>query len=62
MHALNQRFEKARQRCRFDRGEITFLELLLYNMRHVQEHGAQLSMLLGQNGVSGPDWVTKAEE
>jgi hypothetical protein len=53
--------EKARQRCHFDWGEVTFLELLLYNMRHVQEHGAQLRMLLGQNDISVNDWVTIAE-
>jgi hypothetical protein len=27
------------------------LELQLYNLRHVQEHAAQLSLFLGQNGV-----------
>ncbi len=52
--------EKARQRCTFDWVEASFLELQLYNMRHVQEHGAQLSLLLGQHDVSGFDWVTKA--
>jgi hypothetical protein len=31
-------------------------------MRHVQEHAAQLNMLLGQNGVTGPDWVAKARD
>ncbi len=51
---------KAAQRCTFDWGEISFLELQLYTMRHVQEHAAQLSLLLGQNGVSGMDWVSKA--
>ena len=53
--------EKARQRCAFSWGEVTFLELLLYNMRHVQEHAAQLSLALGQKSVSAPDWVTKAK-
>jgi hypothetical protein len=52
---------KARQRCAFAWGEVTFLELLLYNMRHVQEHTAQLSLFLGQNGLSVPDYVTKAK-
>jgi len=32
---------------------ITFLELLLYTMRHVQEHAAQLCLFLGQHGVPG---------
>ncbi len=51
---------KAAQRCTVDWGEISFLELQLYTMRHVQEHAAQLSLLLGQNEVSGMDWVPKA--
>jgi hypothetical protein len=52
--------EKAYQICTFNWMEPTFLELQLYSMRHVQEHAAQLSLLLGQNGISGPDWVAKA--
>jgi hypothetical protein len=54
--------EKAHQICRFEWMEPTFLELQLYSMRHVQEHAAQLSLVLGQNGVSGPDWVAKARD
>ncbi len=53
--------EKARQRCRFSWGEVSFLELLLYNMRHVQEHAAQLNLILGQKIGSAPGWVTKAK-
>ena len=35
-------------------------ELLLYNMRHVQHHAAQLNMLLRQKtGSAPPDWVSK---
>ena len=30
---------------------ISYLELLLYTMRHVQEHAAQLSLFLGQHGI-----------
>ena len=54
--------EKANQICTFDWMEPTLLELQLYCMRHVQEHAAQLSLLLGQNGISGPDWVAKARD
>ena len=53
--------EKARQRCGFRWGEISFLELLLYNMRHVQEHAAQLNLMLGQKIGSAPGWVIKAK-
>jgi hypothetical protein len=52
--------EKARRVCTFEWMEPTFLELQLYSMRHVQEHAAQLNLLLGQNGVSGQDWVAIA--
>lgn len=42
---------------------FSFLELLLYTMRHVQEHAAQLSLFLGQSAVAGDllDWVPRAE-
>ena len=32
---------------------ISYLELLLYTMRHVQEHAAHLSLFLGQHSISG---------
>ncbi|HEU4782594.1 MAG TPA: DinB family protein [Ktedonobacterales bacterium] len=34
---------------------ISYLELLLYTMRHVQEHAAQLCLFLGQHGVPGAE-------
>jgi hypothetical protein len=40
--------DQANRICRFAWGELSFAELLLYNLRHVQEHAAQLSMFLGQ--------------
>lgn len=52
--------ETAQRRCRFGWGEVSFVELQLYSMRHVQEHAAQLNLLLGQRGVSGPNWVATA--
>ena len=53
--------ETAQRPCRFPWGELSFTELLLYNMRHVQEHAAQLNLLLGQKGASAPGWVAKAK-
>jgi hypothetical protein len=38
--------ERANQLCRFPWGKVPFGELLLYSMRHVQEHSAQLHMFL----------------
>jgi hypothetical protein len=53
--------ERAQQICPFPRREMSFAELLLYNMRHVQEHGAQLSMVLGQGAGLEARWVAKAK-
>lgn len=53
--------DKARQRCRFAWGEVSFAELLLYNMRHVQEHAAQLNLILGQRIGLASGWVTEAK-
>jgi hypothetical protein len=52
--------ERAQQRCVYDWMQPTYLELQLYNMRHVQEHAAQLNLVLGQHGVTGMDWVASA--
>jgi hypothetical protein len=45
---------------------ISYLELQLYKLRHVQEHAAQLSMFLGQHAIPDEalDWVplAKADE
>jgi DinB family protein len=51
--------EKAQQHCRFGWGECSFLELLMYNMRHTQEHASQLNLHLGNKGVSVQDYVTQ---
>src|SRR2546423_5840439 len=40
--------EQAERPCAFSWGEMSFAELLLANMRHVQHHPAQLNLLLRQ--------------
>lgn len=40
--------------------DLSFLELQLYCMRHVQEHAAQLNLMLGKQTGSAPDWVPRA--
>jgi hypothetical protein len=52
--------EKARRRCELERVDVSEAELLLYNMRHVQHHAAQLNLLLRQTIDSAPRWVFKA--
>jgi hypothetical protein len=43
---------------------VSYLELQLLNLRHVQEHAAQLSLFLGQHGI--PDeavsWIARAKD
>ena len=51
--------DKAGQRCSFSWGQASFAELLLDNMRHVQEHGAQLRMFLGQQAGKPTDWQSR---
>ena len=62
----------ARQKCRqrihhleadriFEGGsrDFTHLELLLYNLRHVQHHVGQLNQLLRQRTDDAPRWVAR---
>jgi hypothetical protein len=57
--------ERARQAVEYPWAEgqaVSFLELQLYNMRHVQEHASQLNLFLGQNATLGAsDWVSRAK-
>jgi len=49
----------------WSRGQpLSFLEFQLYNLRHVQEHAAQLSLFLGQHAIPNEaiDWVVRAQE
>jgi len=39
--------------------EITMGELMLYNLRHVQHHAAQLNLILRQTVDSAPRWVRR---
>jgi hypothetical protein len=54
--------EKANELSVFGWGEVSFAELLLYNMRHVQHHAAQLNLILRRKTDSAPGWVAKAEQ
>jgi hypothetical protein len=46
--------------CSFAWGELPFAELQLYNLRHVQEHAAQLQLFIGQQAGKPADWVSQA--
>ena len=47
------------QRCAFVRLDLSELELMIQNLRHVQHHAAQLNLLLRQHGVEPPRWVSR---
>lgn len=53
--------EQAYRLCQFPWGELPFAELQLYNLRHVQEHAAQLRMFLGQQAGKSSGWVSQAQ-
>ena len=40
--------------------QISFAQLLIYNLRHVQEHAAQINMFIGQHAPHNPRWVSVA--
>jgi hypothetical protein len=52
--------ERAAEVIDFGRRKQPFYELQMYNMRHVQEHASQLSLMIGQHGAAAPDWVSRA--
>jgi uncharacterized damage-inducible protein DinB len=59
--------ERARRAVEYPWGRgqaVSFLELQIYNLRHVHEHAAQLSLFLGQNGVpeEALNWVPFAKD
>lgn len=54
--------EQASSVCRFGWGELPFAELMLYSLRHVQEHAAQMHLFLGQRAGKIGGWVPKARE
>jgi hypothetical protein len=53
--------ERARARCSFSWIEMSYGELLLDNMRHVQHHAAQLNLVLRQRTDSAPRWVARTK-
>lgn len=59
IEAMNE--EQARRRSGFEWIDVSRAELLLYNMRHVQHHAAQLNLILRQTIDSAPRWVAKAK-
>ncbi len=57
----NMTDEIATSRWKNDYKDYPVLEILLYNMRHVQHHAAQLNLLLRQEINDSPKWVSVTE-
>lgn len=53
--------ERGSERCDFPWVKLSFAEFLLYTMRHVQHHAAQLNLILRETIDSAPRWVAKAQ-
>ncbi|QHT65563.1 DinB family protein [Rhodocytophaga rosea] len=56
--------EKSTERWIEEGGDMNYsvLEILFYNMRHVQHHTAQLNLLLREAIHKTPGWVERAED
>jgi hypothetical protein len=52
--------EGAAQPFGLARMNVPYAEELLYTMRHVQEHAAQLALFISQQGGAAPGWVPAA--
>jgi len=52
--------ERAHAQCGFEWVDMSVGELLLYNLRHVQHHAAQLNLLLRHATGAAPHWVFRA--
>lgn len=54
--------ERARERCEFTWGTVTYAELCLYNLRHVQHGAGQLNLALRRSLGAAPRWVGRAPD
>lgn len=54
--------EKLNDRWINEYKNYSLLEILLYNLRHIQHHTAQLNLLLRQTIDNAPTWVSQAKK
>ncbi|MCB1060969.1 MAG: DinB family protein [Calditrichaeota bacterium] len=54
--------EKMSERFIVGKKNFSVVEKLLYTMRHIQHHTAQLNLLLRQSGHEPPTWVTHPKQ
>ena len=53
--------ERLNDRWINDYKNFSLLEILFYNVRHIQHHSAQLNLLLRQTINNAPNWVSQAQ-
>lgn len=53
--------EEIERRSPFPWLDFTVGDLVLYNMRHVQHHAAQLNLRLRAQGIAPPPWVGRSD-
>lgn len=56
----NLKEENVHRLFEFGTLKLSVAELLLYNMRHVQHHAAQLNLILRRETKSAPRWIRRA--
>lgn len=54
--------ETAWRICPFPWGECSFVELLIYNIRHIQDHAGQLNLFIGQKAGPTADYPTQIRD
>ncbi len=54
--------EQAGQPCGLERMNLSAGELLLYNLRHVQHHAAQMNLILRLEANIGSRWVFRGDD
>lgn len=59
---LELTIEKLNERWINEYKNYSLLEILIYNLRHVQHHAAQLNLLLRQTINNAPNWVGQAKK
>jgi len=53
--------QNAENRFINDYRDYSFLEILIYNLRHVQHHVGQLQLLLRQSNDTVPNWINETK-
>ena len=53
--------EEADRTCQLHWGKMRAVELLLYNLRHVQHHVGQLNLMIRQAGGEPAEWILRTD-